>query len=1099
MRKISLLFSLSCIAILTASAQRELSNPLIDSKELISKAVALHNEGKYKAAIAEYAKIPESDTSYADALYEMILSNYKDSNYVTAEKLVHKGFSMFPERSNDWYGSLADIYDDNGKTAEALKIYDTLLIRRPYNYLTWFNKGISLFRLSKMDEAIASFQQCIMINPYYSSAHYFLGRSMLVKGDLARAMMSFAGNLLVSPGNNYYKYSIGYLNSIAEVNSTVTEFLPKYKPGKDDDFETIQEIITSKAAMDSRYKLKAGLEDQVVRQLQVMLEKLEYNANDKGFWMQYYVPLYKSIWDNGQFEALVNYMFSELEIKSVKEYNRKEKKSIQAMTNAVVTYMNSIRESHVLRYPDREKATERYYLKEYTVTGKGAYGKNAKNEDIVTGPWEFFHSNGMLKSKGNFDGNGGRTGEWKFYYENGEMNEVSSYQNDKANGKSESWYDNGIHYRLGNYINDGLDGEVTDYFYNGMLKSVTKYKDGKKEGTAKFYTVTGYLKTVTQYSNDVQEGEELTYHHNGKLESKLNYTKDVANGEYAEYFNDGKIRVTGTYTDGKKTGAWKTWYKNGKQEYLENYVKGELDGEYISWYKNGQVESRRLYIKGEVDGKKEDFDDDGKIYSESIFEKGRLRDIKFFDKTGTVISSTTSRKGNADITFYAPDGSKNSDGYYTKEGLLEGKGNYYYKNGQPSTEAFYKKGLLDGKRILYYENGKLKQEGSFTENEANGYFTDFYPDGEISEEGWYVKGRRQGTVISKNQLGTVTSKVYYLDNEVHGVSEYYYSSGKLDYKAFYDNGWFYRAEQYDTLGNVLSDSKLVKGEGKIIYKHFNGKTYIESNYKNYKLNGVHTVTNGDGSKSSIGYYKNGEEDSTYISWYPGGKVKQEGRYDFGKKTGVWKYYYPNGQLSSQETYENGEMTGKNIQYNEDGTIDKEMNYKEGELDGELKVYADNKQLAIVYFYKEGTFSGYSYEDKEGKLLPAIPVLKGSAKIVAYFKNGNKSVEMEYKTYMVDGPRNLYYSNGKEYVTGQRVNGDDNGTKKIFYPSGKIWKEENYRYGKLHGRAKLYNENGTLVYDLNYYLGDLHGECKYFTTAGKPETYIYYYGALESKK
>jgi len=66
-------------------AQRALNNPLINSREIIAKAVALHDAGKHKEAIAEYLKVPASDTNYAQVLTEMVISYYADSNYVTAE------------------------------------------------------------------------------------------------------------------------------------------------------------------------------------------------------------------------------------------------------------------------------------------------------------------------------------------------------------------------------------------------------------------------------------------------------------------------------------------------------------------------------------------------------------------------------------------------------------------------------------------------------------------------------------------------------------------------------------------------------------------------------------------------------------------------------------------------------------------------------------------------------------------------------------------------------------------------------------------------------------------------------------------------------
>ena len=1098
MRK-SVIFFILLLAGTDASAQRELNNPLINSKEIFTTAAALYEKEKYKEAITEYLKVPESDTAYADVLHEIILNYYRDSNFTDAEKYARKAMQFFPEKSNDWYGLLADIYDDTKRPEPALSAYDSILAVNPYSYLTYFNKGISYFRQAKMEEATANFQQCIMLNPFYASGHYFLGRIQMEKGNLVQGMMSFAANLLVMPGNRYKNVTVGYLDNIAQLNKTVEGYTKSYKPARQDDFEMLQDILTSKIALDSKYKLNVKLEDPIVRQLQVMMEKMEVNAGDKGFWANYYAPMFKKLWDDGYFEPFIYYMFSELDIKAVKDYVKKEKKKIEAATEAAVNYLSKLRETQELAYTKRDKAATHFYIKNYLVTGKGAYGKNAKNEEVVTGPWQFYYSNGRLKSTGIFDGEGRRQGEWQFFYENGTVKEISRYADDKANGKSESWYDNGLPYKKTSYVNDEVEGIETEYFYSGMLKSVTPFSAGKKEGTAKYYNINGYLKTVTIYQNDLQEGEEITYHGNGAAESKLNYAKDIANGMYTDFFDNGKKKSSGNYVDGKKTGTWNTWYKNSQPEYLENYTKGELDGEYASWYKNGQVETKSFYRKGEVDGKKEDFDDDGIKYAERVFEKGRLKDIQFFDKKQHIISSTSSRKGDANITFYTADGSKLSDGYYSREGLLEGKGNYFYKNGQPSQVATYKNGLLEGKRTLYYENGNIKQEGNYTKNNADGYFTDYYLNGGVAEEGWYVDGQRQGTIINRNLLGNFTSKTYYLNNEVHGITQYFFPAGKPDYKLFYDNGWFNKIEQYDSTGKIISSAALTKGEGKIIFRHFNGTPYVENNYKNYKLNGPYKISNGDGSKVSMGYYKNGDEDSVFTGWHPNGKIRTEGRYSKGSKSGQWKYYWYHGTISTVENYEDGKENGTSFQYNEDGSIDKEIEYKDGEVHGKTSMYADNKQLAIVYFYKHGTLTGYSYQGKDGNLVPEIPITKGSGKVLAYFKNGIKSAELEFKEYQVDGQRTLYYSNGKEYISGKRINGLEHGLKKIFYPDGKLMKEENYAYGKLHGRLTYYAANGTLLSDVNYYLGEMHGECHYYAAGKLTDTVIYYYGVLESKK
>ena len=1098
--RIPILFTVLLLLITpTLAAQRELNNPLINSKDVIATAVSLHDKGKYKEAVTEYLKVPISDTNYSQVLNELVLSYYADSNYVSAEKYANTGLDLFPEKKNTWLRLLADIYDDTKRSTQALQVYDTILAMNPNDYLGYFNKGVSLYRLERYDEAAINFQKCIILNPYYSSGHYFLGLISMLRGNLVEAMLSFTGNLMVSPGNKYYNKSVQFLSSISSVNTSITDLLKKYKPGKADDFELVQDIVVSKIALDKKYKLKAGLEDPIVRQLQAILEKLEFNESDKGFWMQYYIPLYKQFWNDKKFEPMIYYMFGELDISNIKSYIKKEKKDVEGVVTDMVKYYNLIRKSNEIMYSKREGTKVKFYINNFRVTGKGEIGKNEKNEEIYIGPWEFYYESGQLKSKGAYDNNGLRKGEWNFYYEDGKIKETSNFKEDKAAGKSEAWHDNGLKYTISTYKDDELDGVQTTYFYNGQLRSAITFKAGKKEGPARYYTINGILSSMYVYKDDLVEGDEIYYFPDGKLASKVAYSKDEPTGEYKEYFENGKLLKTGMYVDGKYSGTWKWFYDNGNPEYVASYIKGDLDGEYLSYYRNGKLESRTFYKKGEIEGKKENFDDDGIIYCETIFEKNRLRDIKFYDKKGNVISNTTSRKGNANITFYGADGVKTQEGYFTKEGLQEGKGIYYHKNGKVLTELNYKNGLQEGKKTIYYANGAVNEESNYKSDETDGYSVIYYLNGKVSQEGWFVKGERQGTFLYYDQLGNLTSKIYYLNDKVHGVAEYFSPSGKPDYTEYYDNGWFKKIVQFDTLGIVFTKSELDKGYGKVFFKHFNGKPYFESNYKNYNLHGKYTTYNGDGSVKTISFYKNGKIDSIYKSWHTNGKLYVEGVYKDGDKTGEWKYYQRNGKLSETEMYEKGKMTGKNIQYNEEGAMEKDIDYVEGDLDGECKFYADNKQLAVVMYYKKDILTGYSYEDKTGKLVPVIPIANGTGTVTSYFKNGNKSAFMQYNESFGDGERQLFYSNGKEDIIGKRINGYEQGIKKIYYPSGKIMKEENYLYGNLHGTTKYFAENGSLIYELNYYNGDLHGISKYYEAGKLTETLTYHYGMMEAKK
>ena len=117
---------------------------------------------------------------------------------------------------------------------------------------------------------------------------------------------------------------------------------------------------------------------------------------------------------------------------------------------------------------------------------------------------------------------------------------------------------------------------------------------------------------------------------------------------------------------------------------MGTYVKGELREKIFLITPMAKWKSRHFFKKGSLDGKKEDFDDDGILFCETIFERGQLRDVKFLDKKGNSSAITTSRKGNADVSFYNPDGIKVKRWILYQGRTTEGKFTYYFKNGKVS-------------------------------------------------------------------------------------------------------------------------------------------------------------------------------------------------------------------------------------------------------------------------------------------------------------------------------------------------------------------------------------------------------------------------------
>ena len=76
----------------------------------------------------------------------------------------------------------------------------------------------------------------------------------------------------------------------------------------------------------------------------------------------------------------------------------------------------------------------------------------------------------------------------------------------------------------------------------------------------------------------------------------------------------------------------------------------------------------------------------------------------------------------------------------------------------------------------------------------------------------------------------------------------------------------------------------------------------------------------DGSKRMEGFFKDGERDGEWLSWFTDGTVWSKGYFKEGKRTGKSWVYHPNGKLYIKGKYEDGKKTGQWLVFDEDGIL-----------------------------------------------------------------------------------------------------------------------------------------------------------------------------------
>ena len=1070
------------------------NNPLINSGKLIETGLKLHDDKKYKEAIETYKMIDRSDTNYVDALYELSYSYYVDSQFEKSLEYARLGMKLFPQKNTQLSMQAANSLDDLKRPNEAIKLYDSALIRNPQGYLLYFNKGVLNYNSKKYEEAKKNMQQCLLINPFYSSAHYFLGNIYMFQGNMVPALLAFKTYLLVAPTGRYQTNAITTISNISKVTDDVLGYVKNKVTGKDDNFSMQQDILLSKLALDKQYKLKVDLEDNIVRQIQVVDEKLEYNKNDKGFCMQFYVPFYINTLKEGDFEAMIFSLFAGINNKKIEAWTKSNKKEKASFIDKASAYFDAIKKTQILDPVQRENSDLSFIYNNKTLIGKGRSSKDKEPHNI--GKWEYYYESGALKATGDFNDNGEKEGLWIYYYENGQVKERSNTVNGVPEGLSEGWFDNGNKWYVENYVNAKLNGVQTVYYYNGRIRSMTNLKAGLKNGEQRYYNTNGELTTVENLLDDKLEGQSRSYYPNGKVKSDMLYKNDKETGTYKSYFTSGSLYLQGEFSDGQRQGLWTTYFEDGTVSEKTVYLDNEITGEFTEYFPNGKLKRKGNYYKKKIDGKLESYDDDGILFSDALYDRGKLREINFYDKAGTNLSTTTTRKGAANIIFYTADGLKSSEGFFNKEGYKEGKFISYYSSGKISEESNWKAGVKEGALSSWYPNGNIQKTTSYKEDKEDGYVKEFYANGKLRSEGWRVAGDRQQNYIFYNNVGDMISKEYYLNDDLDGYSENFEPGNipNIEYK--YTTSWLTALTQFDTTGAIISLNNFSKGNGPLIYKHFNGKNSSVGKYENYMLTGPYTYYYFDGSLFATSFYKNNKRDSIYKVYSYGGKLRTEGKFKAGEKDGNWKYYYPNGKVKEEENYVEGNLEGVDKIYLPDGSLDKILTYKNNELNGAYEIYGEKNQLAVRLNYKADIIKSYQYEEKPGVLIAPVP-LKGSTGIViAKYPNGKQSALLNFIDNSQEGERKIFYSNGNIYVDGKRLNGYNNGLVKTYYLNGNLWKEENYVLGGLHGPSKIYYPNGKPESEENYYTDDNHGINRYYDELGKlKQTLTYYYGSL----
>lgn len=1076
---IPILISLFSIA---AIGQEKLE--IIDLNEMNNTITLKSQEKDYEGVLEMLNKVNKNDTAYASSLvrksyYLMLLERYED-----AISIINEGLALDAgDIKSSFYQNKGVAYSNQKNFENAIAVFDEGLKIFPANYLLLFNKAVALQGKGQIKDAVTLLEQVIVLNPYYAKAYIQLGYIYYTQERPAQALMAFDIALLLEPDTQ---------NSFARLKTINNMFSSKNENQRtrglvlsvdDRAFDDIDLIISNQIALNKNYKISNALDFELTRQNHALFVKLKDFKGNDGFWSKKIVPFFQWIEESKNFDAFtytISYSIENEKFKKIVEKKNKEIKEF--LIAAIPTWTKIIQSGNKSIFSD--KTVQYIYGSSHSVSGMGTM----EGESKQTGDWFYFNEQGRLSTEAHYDSNGERTGNWKWFNENLNLKESANFKEGKLHGENRIYHPNGQLSIKTFYKNGELDGEYLYYSQSGALSQKKYFEAGKLTGTYKSYFSVGeeIPEFIVPYKHGEVQDKASEYFANGKLYSEIPFKEGKRHGiEKTRYLN-GEISSEVTYVQGKLQGPYKSYHYNGKVSETGTYAEDLLQGPYTTYYPDGTLQSEANYTDGSLDGSYTYYDFDGKKYYNYTYKKGDIIDYRFFNKKGEILKEGKKRGGEFYYNGFAANGNLTSEGLYNVSGGRTGEWKYYDNNGILTSKGNYKDDLSQGEYIAYYPNGTPEWIGNYRNDTLVGYHVTYQKNGVIKNQGGYENGLQQGEWHFYNPDKSLQSINFLHKGQFHGKQENYGPEEKLTNIALYDHDILLSETFYDRNGNKFQEInyKPTKKDTVLVRNHYNGKTETKTHFLYGIKHGPYHSYFFNGNLENEGAYLNGSQNGSWKWYFENGKPKIEANYVLGSLDGKLIRYYKNGQIEDSDFYEMNDAAGTWKSFYEDGTLYIKTNYLQGVEHGRKEFYGPKGKLQLIRFYDHGTLIGYSYNDKNGKELPMIPIVNESAKITAYYDNGKVSREFEIKNGQYVGSYKTYFYDGQLKEEFEHENSEYQGPKTNYYPNGKIKERKEYLIGQLHGKATKYFEDGTLMEEANFKNGIQIGNAATYDKTGK---------------
>ncbi len=395
------------------------------SQEYIKKGNDLYDDQKFAEAVESYKMVAENDSNYHWMIAELAITYLAMEKYDSASIAVEKGLAEKSNMRCHLLRTKGTIYEYTGNTQKSIETYQKAIKEYPYEYLLYYNLGISYLHTEQFSKAQSCFQEALRCNPYHASSHMQLGKLAARQKQYTRAMLSLETFLALEPANDRSNPILIYIENLSNnyIDTTQGSFI---EPIVDNSlFEEIDHYIRAKIVLTSRFPLPIEFNASLVKQTEMLMQVLPYKTQQDDFWVQMYFPFFKAIYEGEHLNPFLYTLLRSTGQEIVTTYNEKSEKELDAFyeTGSRLVNIKRRRTANIIGEPKN-------YIFDYYDNGK-VYSIGNKNKDGKNdGEWCYFYRNAEKKEEGIYL-DGKKSGVWKYYNDNGVLTKEELYKKGK--------------------------------------------------------------------------------------------------------------------------------------------------------------------------------------------------------------------------------------------------------------------------------------------------------------------------------------------------------------------------------------------------------------------------------------------------------------------------------------------------------------------------------------------------------------------------------------------------------------------------------------------------------------------------------------------